>query len=403
MFLAELLATVLAAVPPTSSSAPPPSPAPSSEATSPAAPANWLKSAAQSVDLYGRFDGHLAFTHDDVRVENNSSRLGVMVEQPVLGGLTLLAGGEWRVSFGKGDTTYNLSESPDSGLGTFQASTNQAFSTRLGFVGLRLANYGALTLGKQWSVYYDVSGWTDLYTVFGAHGSSTYNAGTDGGQTGNGRADEALVYRVALGPLRVGVQAQFLDSTPKVVDGLAGSLVYRCGALQFGAAYSLSFLDFGSIPIAGYDGKNGRALTFGVSFERGGWRIGSVNTWTHDHELVKTTSAAVMYETLGAELFVSRRFEELVVLLAGFDFAIPRGLDTRFVDPNYANKDVLFGARLLFDKKAGSFLYVEGRTGETRDATGARAEDVVTLGIRFNYSLRRAFGLEPLREPRFTP
>jgi predicted porin len=373
-------------------------------ATAPPVPdASWLGTVAQRFDLYGRLDGHLALTADDVRVENNGSRIGVMVEQPVFGSLTVLGGGEWRMSLGQGDTTYNISENADTGFATFQASDTGAFSTRLGFVGLRFGQYGTLTIGKQWGVYYDVSSWTDIYTVFGARGSSTYNAGTDGGQTGGGRADSALVYRVALGALRLGAQAQFLDATSRVLDGFAGSAVYDLGAgVRVGAAYSHSFLEVSAVPLAGYDGKDAQAFTAGVTFERAGWRISSVNTWTHDHELVKTTSAAVMYDTLGAELFASRTFASLVSLYAGFDLAIPRHLDTRFVNPNYGNRDVLFGARLLLDAKAASYVYLEARTGETRDANGARAEDALMLGIRFNYSLRRALGLEPLREPRFT-
>jgi predicted porin len=373
-------------------------------AAEPAPRASFVKDLAERVDVYGRFDGHLAFTHDDVRVENNSSRFGLRVEQPVLGALSVLGGGEWRISLGQSDTSYNISENPDTGLATFQTQTSQALSTRLGFVGLRYGKYGTLTLGKQWGVYYDVSSWTDIYPVFGAHGSSTYNAGTDGGRTGGGRADSALVYRVSLGALRVGLQAQFLDSTPRVLDGFASSLVYRLGpSLKFGVAYSFSFLDFGSIPVAGYDGKDSQAFTAGVGFERAGWKIASVNSWTHDHELVKGSSAAVMYDTLGAELHVSRTLSDLVLLFAGFDFAIPRQLDARFVNPNYGTRDVLFGAELLLDTKAGSFVYLEARTGETRDANGVRGDDVVMLGVRFNYSLRRSLGLEPLREPRLNP
>jgi predicted porin len=356
------------------------------------------------MDVYGRLDGHLAFTRDDIQVKNNSSRFGFMVQQSVLGSLTVVGGGEWKMNLGSGDTTYNITENPDTGLGTFQSTTTQAFTTRLAYVGMRFDKYGTLTLGKQWGVYYDVSGWTDVYTTFGTHGSSTFNAGTDGGQTGEGRADSALIYRVVLGSLRIGVQAQFLPQRPSVVDGLAGAVIYQLGpGWRVGAAYSHAFLDFGTTPLVGYDGKDAQAFTAGVSFERAGWKLASVNTWTHDHEIVKTPAAAVMYDTLGAELFVSRRFEDLVQVFAGLDFAIPRGLDARFVNPNYGTRDVLLGARLLLDNKAGSFVYLEGRTGETRDASGTRADDVVMLGLRFVYSLRRGFGLEPLKEPRLAP
>src|SRR6187402_1583793 len=289
------------------------------QAASPVPDAPWLGELAQRVDVYGRLDGHLAFSEDDIRFANNSSRVGVKAEQSLYENVSVLGQGEWRMSLGSGDTTYNISENPDTGLATFESKTNQAFSTRLGFVGLGFGKYGKLTLGKQWGVYYDVSQWTDSYIVFGAHGSSTFNAGTDGGQTGVGRANDAVVYRVALGPLKLGVQAQFTSARSPTVDGLGGSLVYDLGAgLRVGVAYSHAFLDFTS-NIAGYDGEDAQALTAGISFDEGGWKIAVVNTWTHDHELVKTPLATVMYDTRGAELFVSRNFQDLIMVLAGFD------------------------------------------------------------------------------------
>jgi predicted porin len=259
---------------------------------------------------------------------------------------------------------------------------------------MRFGPYGALTLGKQWGVYYDVSEWTDRYAVFGAHGSSTYNAGTDGGQTGEGRANDAVVYRVELGPVRLGAQVQFLDTRDDVLDGFGASLVYDFGeGLKAGVAYSHAFLNFDQ-PIAGYDGGAAQALTGGVTFDDGSWMISTVNTWTKNHEFVSTEAATVAYDTLGAELIVGYRFGGVLMPYGGIDFAIPRNLDTHFVDPDYGTRDVLAGARWLVDPKPGSFVYLEGRSGQSRDAYGTRAEDVVTLGIRFNYSLRRALGFD---------
>src|SRR5688572_8943425 len=247
-----------------------------------ASPPPWLDEAAQRVDVYGRLDGHLAFSDEDIEFANNSSRVGVMAEQPVRGGLSVLGQGEWRMNLGLGDTSYNISENPDTGLATFASTTNQAFSTRLGFVGLRFGKYGTLTFGKQWGVYYDVTQWTDSYVVFGATGSSTYNAGTDGGQTGEGRANDAVVYRAALGPVRVGVQAQFMSERSAMVDGFGGSLVYATGfGLRVGVAYSRAFLDFSSA-IAGYDGGDAQALSGGIVFDEAGWKIALTATWTQD-------------------------------------------------------------------------------------------------------------------------
>jgi predicted porin len=236
--------------------------------------------------------------------------------------------------------------------------------------------------------------WTDIYTVFGATGSSTYNAGTDGGQTGEGRANDAVIYRVQFERLRLGVQAQFLDTRSPTLDGLGASLVYDFeNGLRVGAAYSHAFLDFDE-SIVGYDGDDAQAFTAGVTFDDGVWTLAALDTWTHDHELVATDAATVIYDTLGAELFVGRKFEGTVMTYAGFDLAIPRALDTRFIDPDYGTRDLIGGVRWLFDPKGRSYAYVEGRTGQTRDTAGNRALDQVMLGIRLNYSLRRALGLD---------
>ena len=161
----------------------------------------------------------------------------------------------------------------------------------------------------------------------------------------------------------------------------------------------------GYVPIRELIGPEVRALgrpgyemeydvpVFGINFDDGDWMISALDTWTRNHEFVLSDAATVAYDTLGAELLVGYRFGGVLMPYGGIDFAIPRDLDTRFVDPDYGTRDVLGGIRWLFDPKPGSFVYLEGRTGQTRDVTGVRAEDVVTLGIRFNYSLRGALGL----------
>ena len=77
--------------------------------------------------------------------------------------------------------------------------------------------------------------------MFGARGGSTYNAGTDGGATGGGRADDALIYRLDLGKLQLGAQAQFIGSRSPTLDGLAGSLIYSPAA-GFGWASRIATL-----------------------------------------------------------------------------------------------------------------------------------------------------------------
>jgi len=393
VLLLDLTATTGAA---TAAAPAPTPPAQTAVPTGAAAPGRpWLRQLAERVDLYGRFDGNVTFTKETLEVANNGTRFGIRAEQDLPGGLTVLGRGEWSFSLGQGDTRYNISENPHTGFGTFESTKQQALGARLGYVGMRFGPFGELTFGKQWGVYYDVSIWTDRFVVFGARSTSTYNAGTDGGQTGEGRADDALAYRVKLGPLRVGLQAQFMDARTPTLDSLSGSLIAETGAgLRLGITYSRAFLDVSS-SLPGYDGEDAEALTGGMEFDGAGFRLAALGTWTHDHEIVQAGAASVMYDTLGASVFLARRFWGSLMPYAGFDFAIPRGLETQFVDADYGTRDLIGGVRWLFDgREFFSFVYAEARTGRTRDASGAQAPDAIMLGIRFDYSLRRALGFD---------
>ncbi len=357
-------------------------------------PAPWVAEIAHRVDVYGRLQAHLAFSGDTVDLANAGSRFGFSIEQAITNDIAAFGLGEWSMNLGKGDTTYKGAENPNSGLGTVEATTDQAFGTRYGYVGVRFRPYGTLTLGKQDGVYYDISGWTDVYAAFGGHGSSTYNAGTDGGETGEGRANDAVTYRVSIGALRVGLQTQFLDTRDTVSDSVAGSLIVEpFEGLLVGAAYSRAFLNFDR-EVDGWDGKDSQALTAGFKFERGGWTLAVVDTWTRNHELVNTSEATVMYDTLGAEMYVARRFRGGWMPYAGFDLAVPRDLDSTYVDPDYGTRDIIAGLQWYFERKSWSFFYLEGRTGSSRNERGVRDPDVVTLGIRLDFSVRRAMGLD---------
>src|SRR3954466_827506 len=76
----------------------------------------WMKELVQRVDLYGRLDANLAFSSEDVHVANNGSRFGINAQQSLVGKLVVLGQGEWRMSIGQGDTSYNISDNPDTGL-----------------------------------------------------------------------------------------------------------------------------------------------------------------------------------------------------------------------------------------------------------------------------------------------
>ncbi len=110
---------------------------------------------------------------------------------------------------------------------------------RLGYISMTNEQAGSISFGKQWSAYYDVSGATDVLWVYGGSASGTYE---NHGDTGTGRANDALIYRNNFAGLNLAVQYQFEDSSEKVgrEAGYGAALSYDFGDSGFniGAAYN---------------------------------------------------------------------------------------------------------------------------------------------------------------------
>jgi predicted porin len=120
-----------------------------------------------SISFYGSFITHLAFYESNCEVQNNGSRVGLFMTQKLKNDLVFFGKTEWAVNTVENNYTFNqgavTSESVSEGL--FVQSKN-AFDTRLGYFGMSFKKFGTLSIGKQWSAYYDVSGWTDMFDVF---------------------------------------------------------------------------------------------------------------------------------------------------------------------------------------------------------------------------------------------
>ncbi|PSW21519.1 porin [Photobacterium sanctipauli] len=83
---------------------------------------------------------------------------------------------------------------------------------RLGNVTADKEGIGQFTVGKAWSIHYDVTGKTDLLWVYGGDTAGNYDGiASDGGVHGTGRADDVVQYRTNIQGLQLGLQYQFED------------------------------------------------------------------------------------------------------------------------------------------------------------------------------------------------
>ena len=176
---------------------------------------------ASAVEIYGdennqvivggRLQLHVINTQGKTEMANAGSRVRFGFDHKLNNGWVIDTLFEWGVNaVGKTDLVY----SSDSAL---HAESDDFLSNRLGYVGFSHENYGRLSFGKQWGVWYDVVGATNQGMVWdgNAAGVFSYNKG-DGAINGVGRGDKIVQYRNSWGAFELAVQAQIKDELTKL-------------------------------------------------------------------------------------------------------------------------------------------------------------------------------------------
>lgn len=202
-----------------------------------AIPALMFANGASAVELYNdgvnsvSMGGHLTVEltdkSGDTKLDANSPRINFSFNRDL----------------GEG---FKLDSRIEMGMSNFVTGGN-SFSTRLGYIGVGHDDYGRLSAGKQWSVYYDVTSATDMPIAWGSDSLFSYANGTDGGKLGLGRADQSVQYRngVSLGnagDLNFGVQWQ--GTSGEYDDRISASATYAVAGIKLGYAYSGGDVDY---------------------------------------------------------------------------------------------------------------------------------------------------------------
>jgi hypothetical protein len=203
---------------------------------------------------YGRLRGHLAFFNDEAEIQDAASWLGLRFS--TRGPVKFFAATEWGVNLVNGGQNLVAGATTSSGFFTVETTeTQEVFGPRLGYAGVDFGYGGRVAIGKQWSVHFDITGYTtDRFNVFGSQASATYTASSDGGFLGNGRANQALSYRNKLWIFDIGAQAQFRTvDNDEIFDsaGLSAQVTVLPG-VRIGGTYSKAF--FGEDQIGEFRG-----------------------------------------------------------------------------------------------------------------------------------------------------
>jgi len=337
---------------------------------------------SDTMDLYGSMRLFAEMGAEDPSLNDGSSRLGISLAREMNNGRTVFGRIEWKVNLVDNDSQFVVSDSTSGGIVARDEDTDSALSTRLGYLGVRFENIGELTFGKQWSVYYDVAGWTDSFNVYGGAALSVFAAGTDGGSLGSGRAEDAIIWRNARGKFSYGLQTQLKTSADgDDFESLGGSLIFAPNdRWEIGTAFAANRIE-GAFEVATGDDNSGVA-TLGVRYHSGPWNTAfSIASW-ENHESIFFDDDTLIYDGVGAELYVDYAYSDRLHVYGGFNYTDP-DIDDPRVDADFGVEQLLFGASWFATEE--SFAYLEALLSGGRDINGRHVDSVVSTGLRFDF------------------
>ncbi len=335
--------------------------------------------------LYGSLRLHAALYEEAIELQDNASRIGFRLTRDFFdSGIQVFGQVELGLTLLQNFNDFNVSGS-QGGLTRFiPGAKEDVVFARLGFLGLDFGRYGILTAGKQWSTYYDVSGYTDNFFVFGGRGSGTYPLRTDGGGSGTGRADKTVSYRFRTGGLTLGAQAQLEANRLTGLGSFGGSAQY---VLPFGLTVGVAG-NYSDVPqevsetILGAR-ESGSAVVFGAKYETPRLYLAANYSIQRSLDARTLDSVSVAFDANGFEAFgyyeLSRRFR----VSGGFIYLDPEAQAP--IHPDFRIRyGVLGGAYYL---NSQTLAYAEWRIGDSIDGRGEPESNVFVLGLRLDFGL----------------
>jgi len=350
-----------------------------------------------SITPYLLYRGHLAVFDREIELQDNVSRVGGKLEIKK-GKISFLAATELRINLFQGGTSFNV-DGNTSGkfldIATSQAP--QTFTNRIGYIGLDFEEYGTFTFGKQWSVYYDVTSYTDKFFLFGARASATFIGGTDGGQTGTGRADQSMIYRNKIGKFYIGLQTELRGgSNNKAIDGYGFSTQYEITEnFKAGIAFNRALLNNSLIDDGKVIGLKGQPTYYsaGLNYQGEKLALSLVGAIQKNGDFVQGSSVnsnqqlvqpTVVFDAKGIEFYSKYDFGSFS-FKAGYNLYVPdvKAIDKEnnqeLLSSKFEVNDVILG--LIYQPNRFIKFYGDQRISFGRNALDVKDKSVFAIGM----------------------
>ena len=340
--------------------------------------------------IYGSIRLRYRSTEDGSLLGDAGSRLGLE--------------GEYRTSdeswvYARVEAGFNLLDELDTllspGGGAGEGQQGDSFFPRLYTVGIDTPVIVA-SYGKSWSTYYKISNFTDRFDSAGSSAVGTFNANTDGGSTGTGRADNVFQTLALIDFMREGsrinpfnLNIQFQSSQPiPGVEGVDYQYAFGLSAVvdsrddyTLGIAYNRAFIDDvdnAAVQAAGIEG-DAEAILVGARWFDEKRYIGFTAARLLNHE---ATDLGTYFNGWGSELYARYRLIKGYWLVAGYNWLTPD--EDQVQAGQYELLYGIVGLRYSIDE-FNRLAYAEMRLDSTTTESGENLGNIFTIGIRWDF------------------
>ncbi len=337
---------------------------------------------SEFLDIYGSMRLFAEAGGGSTELKDGPSRLGFRLGRELQNGPAFFGRIEWKTNLVNDRSVFAVGDSSGSGIAIRRGDSGDAISLRLGYLGVRFDRIGEFSVGKQWSTYTDVAGWTNAFNIYGGAGLSSFPGGTDGGDLGTGRADNAIVWRNRSGRFSYGLQTQLKDTDDgEDYRNLGGSLIFApTSEWRMGAAFSASTIKGGFVDLTGDDESS--IAVVGVRYASAPWTIAlSVASW-ENHESVFFDEDLIFYDGEGAELYVGYDFPNRFTVYGGINYTDP-DIDDPRIDPDFGVERWILGASFFTTQQ--SYAFVEALLNNGTGPAGNSPDSVMAAGYRFDF------------------
>lgn len=339
------------------------------------------------LDLYGKVDGLHYFSDNSGNDGDKSyARLGFKGETQINDQLT--GYGQWEYNF--------QANNPESSDSTVAEAGNK---TRLGFAGLKFANYGSFDYGRNYGVVYDALGWTDMLPEYG--GDTAYSDNfMVGRSTGVATYRNTNFFGLVDG-LNFALQYQGKNDRTDINkangDGYGGSVSY-VSPIGVGIVGAYASSDRTNAQNQSQYGRGNRAEQWATSLKYDANNVYLAATYGETRNSTGISVPNGTFDSTGKENtdagFANKTQDILLTAQYQFDFGLRPSIGyvqskAKDVDNGIGDADLIkyyeVGATYYFNKNMSTYVDYQINQLDNDNKLGLNTDDTVALGVVYQF------------------